>query len=710
MIATTGGIDVPPVGLSPDEKIVYEAHERFRLGKAWTDTAYERMLFDEKFVNGDAHNLYQWPDTIYSSREIEDRPTLTINKTRQHCLQIINDAKQNKPGINFRPTGGGATYRAAKTLQAVARAIEYRSNAEQAYDWATEKQVKRGMGFVRVVTEYTDDWSFDQEIFIRRIKQPENVYLDPNIQEADGSDAMWGLIFSDVDREWFEQRYPDHKEVVGRSALGSYADGSWLRQKTVRMAEYFRRKMISDELALITGEDGEPVQILRSSVTDAVFDAAVKAEQEQSGSVRRRKMVRYEVEWFMIAGDTIISRRPWPGQYIPIARCVGEETLFDGVWDCKGHVRALIDAQRIYNYNSSASVEYGALQTKTPYKAAAESIAGYETYWNNLNTTNPAVLPFKAIGPGGEVLPVPEREQPPAAAQAFLMGMQIAEREMMMASGQFEAQFGQKGNERSGVAINERQRQGDNATYHFIDGQAIMIKYVGRIILDLIPHIYDTERLVRIKGEDGDEFDIRIDPNAEQAVQERQLEDQEAMEIIFNPNVGRYAVFADMGPSFATQRQEAFNALTQVLQGNAELWKVIGDLFFRTADFALAEEIAERMKRVIPAHILGKGPSPEVVELQGKLESITQMVQSLVEDGAKEELEKARLRNDSSADSIRVQIDKYRAETERFNVVSEKILADNAQIKEMFQMLLDDMRATQERVANAQVTQGEEAA
>jgi hypothetical protein len=94
--------------LSDDEKIVREAKKRFKRAEDWESTARKRYVEDTKFANADADNMYQWPSITTQARgygTADERPCLTINKTRQYCLQIINDSRQNKTAIKIKPTG-----------------------------------------------------------------------------------------------------------------------------------------------------------------------------------------------------------------------------------------------------------------------------------------------------------------------------------------------------------------------------------------------------------------------------------------------------------------------------------------------------------------------------------------------------------------------------------------------------------------------------
>jgi len=601
-----------------DNEIILEAKKRFKICEDWEAQARVYFGYDYKFANADSNNMFQWDNWVVGDRITLQRPCLTINKTMQHCLQIINDGKQNKPGVNIRPVGDEASFEAAQVFQEVTRHIEYISSAENVYDNAAVYQVTAGWGYWRVTVEKING-TFDKEIYIRRIKDPRNVYLDPNINEVDGSDAWFGFIFDDMPRDLYEAQYPKYKDC-GNVAFGNLQD-SWLQKDTVRVAEYYRKTQDEDKLIYcvlpLTGEEIGPILL---SELDADSKKAINEfKNDPDANYREQDELTEKIEWYKIAGNKIIDRKPWLGKYIPIVRLVGTETVIDGIWDCKGHTRALLDPQRIYNVNSSANVEFGALQTKSPIAASPAAMEGFEDLYARANIDNLSVLPYNEYDEEGRQLKPPTRIPPPVASPAYVQQMEIAQNEMMMVSGQYQAQMGENENAKSGVAINARQRQGDRATYHFIDNQAVAIRYTGKILIDLIPKIYDTKRVMRIEAKDNTIMNVTIDPNADQALQKISPEgeiptdnSQQMVDLIFNPNVGIYDVIADTGPSFATRRQEAFNALTQIAAQNEQFMGIAGDILWKVADFPEAQVLAQRWRKIIPKNITGDGIDPVI--------------------------------------------------------------------------------------------------
>lgn len=633
-----------------DDKLIAEARKRFQ--RCEDREADNRPLWkdDLKFANGDPENGFQWDEGMRKARNDSKRPCLTINKVKQHNRQITNDARQNKPAVRVLPVDDGADKKTAEVFNGMIRHIEANSSADVAYDTAAEFAVDAGLGYWRVTTDFAADDTFDQEIFIKAVKNPLNIYLDPDIQEADGSDARFGFVFEDITKEEFEAKYPDFDAIGWPSQGGS----AWLSSEMIRVAEYFKKTEVRD--TLYADEQGNT---MLASKMEPDMLAAAKANKLKS-----RPVMRNEVKWFLIAGDQILDQKDWLGVYIPIVRVVGEEVEIDGKVHRKGHTRAMKDAQRMYNYNSSAAVEYGALQTKTPFIAPAEAIAGYEGYWNSANTENRPYLPFNHVGEDGNPIPGPQRAPSPAPSMLFIEGMRTASEEMKMASGQYDASMGAKSNETSGRAIMARQREGDTATFHFIDNVARAIKYTGKILVDLIPKVYDTPRVVRILGEDGKEDKAHIDPRQPQAYAKQQ--GHAGIEEIYNPTVGRYDVTVSVGPSYGTKRQEAFQALSEISSRNPQLMQVAGDLIMTAADFPMADQIAERLKKTLPPELKDddeQGPPPEVMQAQQQIQQLEGQLQALGQ-------EFNQISEAKDIEREKLQIDAYARTTDRLKVIA----------------------------------------
>lgn len=669
-------------GLEPEvaAKIINEAKDRFERCQTWESTARQRWMDDLKFAEGDAYNQYQWPNAIRRERDMDERPCLTINKTRQHNLHIINDAKQNKPAIKVRATGNGATVESAKVLNAIMRHTEYISNAQVAYDIATGYQVKAGKGYIRLVTDWESDESFVQVPLIRCVNDPLTIYMDPEAKEKDKSDSKFAFIFDDMDREEFDKLYPDYAPFASAQSIDD-ATG-WIREDTVRMAEYFRKVPHEDTIYQVppaqgqqSPQPGSPAtqpQVFKKSELDRAPGLADKIASMPG--VKSRKVQVEVIEWYLLVGSKIVERSIWPGKYIPIVPVLGEESVIEGVYDCVGHTRALIDPQRIYNYMSSVSVEYSAVQTKSPWIAPAEAIEGYEVDWANANRINKSLLPYNAMMDDGTVIPPPQRVSPPVSMPAAIQGMQVAANEMLMASGQSDQELGQPGNERSADAIDARTRKSATATFHFTDNQAVAIRCIAKQLLDLYPKMLDATTVMNILAEDGTSMEVQIDPMLQKAVQiERTGDALTIQRVLFNPNVGRYDVQADIGPDWGTKRQETFHALSIMLTQAPQLTSIIGDLLLQSSDFDLADEAAMRLRRMVPPQALGTGPSVNEQQLQAQVQQLGDLLTKSMEALAKEKLK-------LQGKDAKREVDAYNAFTQRIHALADAAVEEGSPV------------------------------
>ena len=357
-----------------DNDILSEAKERFSHCQQWESAARVNWLDDYRFGHGDSVNLAQWDSGMVDSRTNAAKPCFTVNRTQNYCNQIINDARQNKASIEVRAVGNGATFKSAEILEGICRHIEYISNAQQAYLKAVEDQVYGGIGYWRVMTDYAHDETFDQEIFIKRIPDALAVYLDPHIEQADGSDASYGFIFADMEKDDFKKAYPKFKNIGPGAALGFSPDNLqtelWTNGDRIRVAEYYRKTLIPDTLHALP--DGS---VMRESDAE---DAGI-LDDLQAQSVASREVERPVIEWFKIAGDQIVDRREWPGKYIPIVRCVGTQTTIDGILD------SLSSSFLAFSFTSSGSLAASSFFRYSPTSGEESSSSTPSSSWMALS-------------------------------------------------------------------------------------------------------------------------------------------------------------------------------------------------------------------------------------------------------------------------------------------------------------------------------------
>lgn len=579
--------------------------ERYKLlSDAW-EANHKRALAAMRFRAGE-----QWPEEIKKEREEQKRPCLVVDKGNQYVKQVVNDGRMNRPSVKVLPVGDKGDVKVAEAFMGLIRGILSRSNADEAFDTALDHAAGSGFGFFRVLTEYAGDRTFNQDIMIRRIRNPLAVMIDPACQMADFSDAEDGFICDDMSKAEFARIYPNAEAVNWKADAGRYENG-WLEELTVRVVEYWYKEPQTETLLLL--RDG-------TSVLERDYQEATARGETLPEIVRQRDVDVMRVKWCRASGAEILEEREWAGRFIPIVPVIGVETDIDGKVSYTGLLEPAFDAMRLYNFSRTAYAERVALSPKAPWLVEEQQIADFPE-WETANTENHAYLKYKATSIDGHLVPAPSRVNAADVPSGFSQDMQISEHDIQSALGMFAASIGAPSNEKSGRAIMARQREGDVATFHFQDNLNRAVRFLGRILVDLIPKVYDTKRVVRILEEDGKSSEVMVDPTLEMANAKLPGPHGEAL-AVFNLSVGEYDVDIASGPSYTTKRQETAEAMFEMLRANPSLWTTHGDLIVKSQDWPGADEFAKRTKAVMPPPLKAaideadaeddEGPSPEM--------------------------------------------------------------------------------------------------
>jgi len=640
------------------------ARKRMELAIAALSESRGFELEDLKFLAGSPDNQWQWPSDVLSTRgtsqgqTISARPCLTINKLPQHVQQVTNDQRQNRPSGKTIPVNDEADNDLAEVYTGIIRHIEYISDADVAYDTACSAQVITGEGYFRLLTDWIDEDSFEQEIRIGRIRNQFSVYMDPTIQDPCGSDAEWCFLTTDILKEEYERDFPDATPLSTLMAggIGDAGMSGWVNESTVRIAEYFYIEHEMVELCLYPSGPCE-----KGSAID------LEARARGIKPIRTRTSDRKVVKWCKINGFEVLEEQIWPGKWIPVIRVIGNEYEIEGKLHISGLIRNAKDPQRMYNYWSSQEAEMLALAPKAPFVGYGGQFEGYETQWKTANTIP---WPYLEVNPDivdgqGAPLPLPQRSQPVMAQSGLISAKMAASDDIKSVTGQYNSSMGATSNERSGKAILARERQADTGTYHYVDNLARAIRFSTRQIIDLIPKVLDTKRIARIMGVDGEVDQVEIDPEQPEAKKDIIDPDTGAViKSIFNPGVGKYDVCVITGPSYTTKRQEAAESMSALMQGNPELWAVAGDLLVKSMDWPGSEKLAERLRRTIDPKLLSDQPPPEVLQAQQQIEAMGQQMEAM-----RRLLENVQ----TSFEQQELDIKKFDVETKRIAAVQESM-------------------------------------
>lgn len=556
----------------------------------------------------------QWPEDIRKQREAEGRPCLTIDKLGPVIRQVVNDSRQNKPSIKVHPVDSQGDPETAEIINGLIRNIEYTSNADVAYDTGVECSVGGGFGYWRVGLDYAYDDTFDLDIKIDRVANPLSVFPDPHSTAADSSDWNDAFVVDRLSREAFKEQYPNATTTDWDSDAWNDS-GEWLDSDGVMVAEWWHRETV--DKTIIKATDGRVFD--EKDLTEdedlalAVETGLIVIAKDKLGQPIRRVVKAHRVIQRIMTGAEVLSKREWPGQYIPIIPVYGDEFWIDG----KRYLRSLIngakDAQQMQNFWRTAGTELVALAPRVPYIGEEGAFDVDQERWQTANTKSHPYLQFSA---GSQ----PPQRQPldSGVAAGSMQEALNASDDIKAITGIYDASLGARSNETSGRAIMARQRQGDNSTFHFIDNLARAIRHTGRVIIDLIPHVYDAPRIVRVIGEDGSQQPQAV--NQQAPVMDKETgkpkvdEHGQAIMAIHDLTVGKYDLTVSTGPNYNTMRQETADQMMQLIQAYPDAAPLIGDILVKSLDWQGADEIAERLKKMLPPQVQGEQQMPPEVQ------------------------------------------------------------------------------------------------
>lgn len=611
-----------------NKKLLATARERWKRCVE-ADQENRRLAIDDmRFLHEPGE---QWDAALKQSRG--KRPCYEFNRLRVTVKRVVNDIRANRPQGKVRAVEDGDKD-TASVLEGLIRNIWNVSDADAAVDSGAEYCVGGGMGAWRVRTQYADDSAWDQDIIIDPIRNPFALWADPAARDPMKRDAGFWFLESRISQDEYKDKYGD-KPAVEWEASEFDDDDEWEDDDRVRICEYWYREPETRKVALL--DSGETI------------DAAQIPQAMAAGRkvLRQREMRSWQSKTAIISGDKVLEGpTDWAGSKFPFVMIHGEYVIIDGKPRWFGLTRFGKDGQRLHNFNMTHAAERIALAPQSKWWATAEQAKGHVEAWKRSQNE---LMPFLTYNPdpaagGGPPVPMPGPDVPAAFLQ---LGLASGE-EIKAVTGIFDASLGQQSNEQTGVAIRARQQQGEIATFNYSDNVARGIRYTWELLIDLVPKIYDTERSIRILGSDNAERYVKVNTLGPDG------------EPINDLSRGKYDVTVTVGPSFSTQRQEAAEIYTQLAQANPAVFGVAGDLIFKSFDLPYADDMAERMKAMLPPPVQqmlqakeqnnGKALPPEamqaVMQAQQQMEMVQQQAQVVQQaaaeaEGLKSEAEKA---------------------------------------------------------------------
>jgi hypothetical protein len=430
-----------------------------------------------------------------------------------------------------------------------------------------------------------------------------------------------------VPRDVFEEEYPDADPMPYLEGGQGEKLSDWIKGDSVRIAEYFEVETESQRLVALSNGHVGFYDDLSGETKAAIAAGTLTIDKERQAEQRK-------VRWYKLSGVEVLDDKDWPGVWIPVVRVIGDEIDIEGKVKLSGVVRNAKDAQRMFNFFRTLQTEKVALAPKAKWVAEEGQIEGHEDEWRNANRSSSPVLTYKGTSLAGTAVPPPGRVAPDPIDASVENSIQGAAQDMMATTGiRFDATLQERVRDESGRALRELQRNGDIGSFHYVDNLSRALRHTGVILVDLIPKVYDTKRIVTILREDDKEEQVQLQPNAGVPMQEgtKRGPDGKPQKLkIFDPRYGRYGVTVTVGPSYATKRIEAAESMMQFVSAMPQTASLVADLIAKNQDWPGAEEMAKRLAMMVPPHLLAQGMKDIPPHAQAMIQSLGHQMQGLM--------------------------------------------------------------------------------
>ena len=625
-----------------DDAFLQLARDRFKVCLDASDKQRQEMLVDLQFRCG-----IQWDPSVERERKAEGRPTHTVNRIPEFTKHVVNNMRQARPAIKVDPVGDGADQEQAEIRQGLIQYIERNSQSDVAADTAFDHMCIMGLGWMRVVDDWADIDSGDKDLFIRWVENPFTIYSDPTCMMPDWSDMKYAFVVEDIGQSEFVAKYGDKFLCTTPgpfSGIGDQKKNWFLPGSKIRVAEYFYIDYRKDTLLelsdgrwvfLSEADDAAKKAFLREEMKGSDVEQPAAAEDEVT-LVSQQKRDVPEVWWSLITATDIIRKRRWKGRYIPLIPVIGNQYDLDGERILTGMVRYAREIQRMYNYVYSTLTEVIALTPKSQWIAEVDQIAPFRDLYEQANSRPMAALPYVGVQDGtGRPLPPPQRVSPIVEIQGLIQALQVIDNMLKSIFSIYDASLGQKGPQESGLAINARKIESDTSTYDWGDNFLRALRYMGRMIDDLLPAYYNrTGRLIQILREDQAMHTVVIGDVITDRKTKQPVLDDAGKPKILDLTSGKYSVVMNTGPSDQTKRETSARSMMEFAKAYPPLMQLAGDIIAREQNWPGKDAIANRLEKALPPGLQepdpnAQGPDPQQMQMQ--LAQLQQMVQQLTQ-------------------------------------------------------------------------------
>lgn len=575
--------------------------------------------------------LKQWDESVMNDRTQADppRPCMVVDRLSAFCNQVVNEIRQSKPSPSVGPRGDGANKETAEVIEGKVRAILYDSDSELAFQEAAKYAVCSSTGHFRLDPEMVDEDTNQQTLRVNPIFDPSTVYTDPFAKMPGKTDARWRLVINIMSRIEYKERWPNAQATASDFFDKDRAAQGWMDpsgdKESVMVAEYWCVEPIKGNPVALGGEDeDDPKEWPDGGTYDK---AALELRRVKPKAKQKHRVVLHIIDGV----EELEPPTERPGEIIPIFTVEGESFWVKGKRYVTSLIRAARDIQRLYNWEATKEVEILAMQATSPYLVTPKQVQNHESQWQNAPNQNYFYLKYNsdpdAPGP-------PNRTNIEAPIQAISMAKQTTAQEIKDVIGLQDPNLGRaQSADQSGLAIQKLRSEGDLSTYHYQDNLSRTLKVFCKVLVDWLPYYHDVEEEMLILKPDMQQDLIKVNTKAPYT------DPKSGKTYHHQLTKGEYEVIVDIGPSYATAREEEAAFMSKLISSVPDAFWIVGDLLLRNRDSAGADEAADRVKRAIAIKTPGliqddqaqmpPAASAQIAQMQSQMQQMEQAMQQM---------------------------------------------------------------------------------
>lgn len=611
-------------------------------------------------------------------------PTIEFNILEAYISRLRGEFAKQQPSLMVRAADGVPISMLDKQFTATLEVVEAHLRAVF-FDGANDMLeyniysdlLAGGFSVMRVYTDYINEMSFEQNIFVERAFDPTLCVFDPLARDSHKGDGRFCGELHPMTREEFEEEFGSKitEEMKFTRSLSGF-DWSFQneQEEIVLVCDYYEKQCTKENVLKLSNGH---------SVTEKEYNKFLE-EWETSGMieqppipVKKRKTFIEKIVRYRFCEKALLDVVETNYKYLPLVFVDGNSVnLKEGgsyTQMTRPYVYHAMGIQRLKNLagQSLGNELENTIQHK--FLVAVEAVPEkYLDAYQNVQKANTLMYKHFLDAKNPDVILPPPREIvrtpiPPQIAETFRMSDEMTQ----IILGNYDSSGAQIGNApMSGVAFARSAIQSNNASVPFIVGYIKGLNRVAQIIVDLIPKYYRTPRSLPVLLPDGKREYFEINKKG-------------SLYMNYDPN--NLQVKVETGVNFAMQKEIALQTIISLSQASptfAQFFNQYGlsvlldNIDIRGID-DLKEKAQEFQQQIQQQQQLAQKQQVQQMQMQAQQQAMSlQQAQKELQSPTPEQLGMMAIQEKAKIDAANLSIKERDSETKFLEVMSKIRNAD----------------------------------